>query len=225
MVLDSSVVVPASPSVVSALGLNSSKILTTKIEEIPDRIISVHLLFKNKLSVTLLGLYAGVSAKTHFFQASSINSLSSKTVNTSSFVVFGSDFNEDGFKRCASFKKCLKLGLVNSLIGFSLSKSSTWNNLHGVLKTIDYVFVSDILASAIVGCEVTSVFEIFDTDHEIVGILVGLRGLVNAHLNNLKIKNVDVAKWVYFKELSSARLAMFLSSFLIAKKKGDLDEI
>ncbi|KAG9285696.1 hypothetical protein G9A89_002263 [Geosiphon pyriformis] len=169
--------------------------LGTVIEEIPGQIISVHLLFKNKFSVIILGLYAGASVKTCFSQASSINSFISKTVNTSSFVVLGGNFNENRLK-----------------------DSSTWSNLHEVSKTINDVFVSDSLVSAIVEHEVISVSKFFDINHEMIGILVGLEGLIDACLNNkFKIKNTDMAKWMHFKELFLARLAMSLTDEIFSK--------
>ncbi|KAG9284258.1 hypothetical protein G9A89_002068 [Geosiphon pyriformis] len=58
-----------------------------KVEEVLGRVVSVCLLFKNKLLVTFLGLYAGALAKTRFAQASGINSFIFKAVNISSFVV------------------------------------------------------------------------------------------------------------------------------------------
>ncbi|KAG9284125.1 hypothetical protein G9A89_022899 [Geosiphon pyriformis] len=197
----------------------------SKVKEVLGQVISVCLLFKNKLSVTFLDLYAGVSAKTCFAQALSVNSLISKGVNCSSFVVIGRDFNENSARRCASFRKCLDLGLVNSLSGHPLDKSSTWRNSWGVEKTIDYVFVSEVLSSAVVGCSVASVSEFFDTNHNMVGILVGLGGLVDAHLNGIykqtnkdhwkyKIKDIDTTKWDCFRDRFSVRLSELSDTFL-----------
>ncbi|KAG9286220.1 hypothetical protein G9A89_014206 [Geosiphon pyriformis] len=208
----------------------------SKIEEISGQIISVCLLFKNKLSVTFLGLYTGASAKTWFSQASGINFFIFRAINTSFFVVLSGNFNENKVKRCASFRKCLEVGLINLLNGFSASKSSTWSNLCEVLRVIDYVFVNEVLASAIVRREVTPMSKFFDTDHKMVGISVELGGLVDVCLNNVckqtnknqwkfKINNMDVAKWVRFKELSLASLVTSLGCFLVTKEKKDLDEM
>ncbi|KAG9290769.1 hypothetical protein G9A89_011732 [Geosiphon pyriformis] len=84
---------------------------------VPSQLQSVKLLFKNKLSVSILGLYTGVSSVVWFSQTGKINSFIAKTVNESFFIILGGDFNEDGLHKCASFKKCLDLGLVNSLLG------------------------------------------------------------------------------------------------------------
>ncbi|KAG9304447.1 hypothetical protein G9A89_020009 [Geosiphon pyriformis] len=86
-----------------------------KIPEVSDRLFSIKLLFKNKLSVLILGLYAGAFLAVHFAQAGEVNFLIVKAVNESSFVVLGGDFNEDRSHKCASFKKCSDFGLVNSL--------------------------------------------------------------------------------------------------------------
>ncbi|KAG9306260.1 hypothetical protein G9A89_016164 [Geosiphon pyriformis] len=164
------------------------------IEEISGQIVSVCLLFRNKLSVIFLSLYAGVLAKTKFVQAASVNALISKAVNMSFFVVLCGDFNENRTKKCASFRKCSDLGLVNLLGGFLLHKSSTWSKSR----------------------EVALVSEFFDTNHNMVGISIGLEELVDAHLNN-------AAKWVHFKELSLAFLNLFSDFFLVTKENGNLN--
>ncbi|KAG9295766.1 hypothetical protein G9A89_008994 [Geosiphon pyriformis] len=180
-----------------------------KIEEVSGQVISVHLLFKNKLLVIFLDLYAGASAKTRFAQAFNVNSFISKAVNTSSFVIIDEDFNKDSARKYASFRKCSDLELVNSLGGHFLT---------------------------VVGHSVTFVSEFFDTDHNMVGISVGLESLVNAHLNGIrkqtnkdhwkyKIKDVDAVKWGHFRDCSLVRLSLLLNIFLVSKGKGDLDEI
>ncbi|KAG9297864.1 hypothetical protein G9A89_006805 [Geosiphon pyriformis] len=136
-----------------------------KVSEVPGHLISVKLLFKNKLSVSFLGLYAGASASVRFSQANDMNAMIASAVNKSSFVVLGSDFNEDGLHRSASFRKCDSLGLVNSLVYSLFVKVPTWSNSRGVTKTIDYLFVSSNLVNAIVDCDVLDVSNFFDTDH------------------------------------------------------------
>ncbi|KAG9299298.1 hypothetical protein G9A89_013946 [Geosiphon pyriformis] len=186
----------------------------SKVEKVPNRVVSVHLLFKNKLSVTFLGLYAGVLAKTKFAQAFDINLLISKAVNMSSFVVLCDDFNKNRTKKCASFKKCLDLGLVNSLGGSLVYKLSIWSNSQRINKVIDYIFISENLVLAVVRQEVVLVSDFFDTNHNIVSVSLGLRGL-----------NTDAAKWICFKELSSVALVLFSDSFLVTKENSDLDRI
>ncbi|KAG9284285.1 hypothetical protein G9A89_002095 [Geosiphon pyriformis] len=66
-----------------------------KVSEVPGQLLSIKLFFKNKLSVSILGLYAGTSSLVQFSQAGEVNSLIAKTVNKSSFVVLGGDFNEN----------------------------------------------------------------------------------------------------------------------------------
>ncbi|KAG9295483.1 hypothetical protein G9A89_013512 [Geosiphon pyriformis] len=88
-----------------------------KISEVSGQLLSIKLLFKNKLSVSILGLYAGAFSVVQFFQADEINSLVAKAVNEFSFVIFGSDFNKDSFCKHASFRECFDLGLTDSLCG------------------------------------------------------------------------------------------------------------
>ncbi|KAG9289178.1 hypothetical protein G9A89_022487 [Geosiphon pyriformis] len=125
-----------------------------KISEVSGRLLFIKLLFKNKLSVSILGLYAGASlvARSH---------------------------------KCASFKKCFDLGLINFLEGSSFVKSPTWYNSYGITKTIDYVFVSSNLVGAVVDCGVDDIEEYFNTNHKAIYVSVGLGGLLDVQLNSL----------------------------------------
>ncbi|KAG9284984.1 hypothetical protein G9A89_009794 [Geosiphon pyriformis] len=91
-----------------------------KVFEVPSQLLSIRFFFKNKLSVLVLGLYTGVLSGIQFLQIGKINSLITKTVNESFFIVLGSNFNEDGLQKCASFKKHINLGLVNSLMDINV---------------------------------------------------------------------------------------------------------
>ncbi|KAG9294185.1 hypothetical protein G9A89_021544 [Geosiphon pyriformis] len=153
-----------------------------KVFEIPGHLLSVKLFFKNKLSVSILGLYAGASISVHFSQVDKINSLIAKAVNESSFVILGGDFNENGSHRCASFRKYFDLGLVNALEESLFGKNVTWTNFRGVTKIINYVFVSSSLVNTILDRSVTRVDEYFDTNHKAVTISVDLGGLLDVNL-------------------------------------------
>ncbi|KAG9287363.1 hypothetical protein G9A89_023735 [Geosiphon pyriformis] len=207
-----------------------------KVEEIPGRVVSVRLLFKSRLLITVLGLYAGVSSGARFGQASEVNSLIAKAVNSSNFVILGGDFNENGSGKSASFKFCLSLGLVNSFVGHYLANSHTWSNSREVGKTIDYIFVGGNLSSAVAGHQVVSVSDFFDTDHRAVVVSVSLGGLLDVQLNSLckqtnkdcwkfKIKNADCAGWAKFKDLSLAKLLSLGEVFSGAEIHGDVDAI
>ncbi|KAG9284330.1 hypothetical protein G9A89_007485 [Geosiphon pyriformis] len=205
-----------------------------KVSEVPGRLLSIKLLFKNKLSVSILGLYAGASSAVRFSQAGEVNSLIAKAVNESSFIVLSGNFNEDGSHRCASFKKCLDLGLVNALGGSSCGKLPTWSNSQGVAKTINFMFVSSNLVNAIVGRNVFGVGKYFDTDHQAVSVLVGLGDLLDVQLNSVRrqanrdcwkydCKGADDVKWAKFKEDTVANAAVFHDNFLAARVLSDLD--
>ncbi|KAG9306523.1 hypothetical protein G9A89_004720 [Geosiphon pyriformis] len=194
-----------------------------KVSEVPGWLLSIKLLFKNKLLVFILGLYAGASSAVRFSQAGEVNSLIAKAVNESFFVVLGGNFNEDGSRKCASFKKCLDLGLVNALGGSSHEKLPTWFNSWGIAKTIDFMFISSNLVNAVVG-------------HNAVSVLVGLGGLLNVQLNSVHkqanrdhwkydCKGVDNVKWAKFKEDTAANAAMFYDNFLAARIHLDLNSI
>ncbi|KAG9291983.1 hypothetical protein G9A89_017882 [Geosiphon pyriformis] len=183
-----------------------------KISEVPGRLLSIKLLFRNKLSVSILGVYAGASLVAQFSQASNINSFIAKTVNESSFVILRGDFNEDSSHKCVSFKKCLDFGLVNALGESSSGKLPTWSNFRGIVKTINYVLIFLNLVNAVVGCGAVSV-------------LVGLGGLLDTNKNHWKYdcKGANAIKWTKFKNDTAANLAMFHDKFLTAKMHLDLD--
>ncbi|KAG9306155.1 hypothetical protein G9A89_016059 [Geosiphon pyriformis] len=177
-----------------------------KIKKIPDRVILVWLLFKGKLLVSILGLYASASAGARFSQALKISAFIAKTVNSSTFLVIGGNFNESGSRRSTCFRFCSDLGLVNSFSRSSLIKTSIWSNFRGVEKTIDFVFVSASLASVVAECAVSSASEFFEFDHKVVLVLVGLGGLVNINLNSL-YKQTNRNKWKF--KIKSAMFSKF----------------
>ncbi|KAG9299646.1 hypothetical protein G9A89_020817 [Geosiphon pyriformis] len=159
----------------------------SKVNEIPGHLISVCLLFKNKLSVIILGLYT----------AADINSMVSKTVNFSSFVVLDSDFNENGSSKSASFKFCLGLGL----------------------KVINFILVSRNLVFAIASHFVDGMSEFFDTDYKSVSVSIGLSGLLDTHLISVhKQANQD-----HFKDCFSAKFLVRSDMFEETRVTGDLN--
>ncbi|KAG9288444.1 hypothetical protein G9A89_015650 [Geosiphon pyriformis] len=197
-----------------------------KVSEVPGWLLSVKLLFKNKLSVSILGLYAGASPV--------INSLIAKTVNESFFIVLGGDFNEDGFHKCASFRKCFDLGLANSLVESLAVKLPTWANSRSIKKTIDYMLVSSNLVNVIVHRSVLNVGEHFETDHQAVSVSLGLGGLLDMQLNSFhkqvnrnhwkfNFKDADDVKWNKFKGAITANAIMFFDDFIASQQFSDLD--
>ncbi|KAG9303423.1 hypothetical protein G9A89_013749 [Geosiphon pyriformis] len=205
-----------------------------KVSKVPGRLLFIKLLFRNKLLVSILGLYVGASSAVRFFQAGKVNSFIAKAVNESSFIVLGGNFNENGSYKCASFKKCLDLGLVNSLAGSPALKLPTWANSRGVIKTIDYVFVSSNLINMIVNCEVLDISEHFNTDHQAVSMAVGLDGLLDTQLNSFcrqanrdcwkfDFKGADEIKWNSFKGATSANTTLFSDEFDASVRLSDLD--
>ncbi|KAG9296261.1 hypothetical protein G9A89_014853 [Geosiphon pyriformis] len=96
-----------------------------KTSEVSGCLLCIRLLFKNKLLVLILGLYADAFLTVWFSQVAEINSLIMKAVNKSFFVILGGDFNKDSSHKCTSFKKCHDLGLINSLGVGPLTKQPT----------------------------------------------------------------------------------------------------
>ncbi|KAG9304765.1 hypothetical protein G9A89_003939 [Geosiphon pyriformis] len=200
----------------------------SKVEKISGHLISVRLLFKGKLSIVILGLYAGASAETRFSQACKINFFIAKAVNSSTFV--------SRSKKSASFKFCLDLGLVNFFSGYLLVKASIWGNSKGIIKVIDYIFVSKSLLSAVADHKVVPVSDFFDIDHNTVLVSVGLSGFLDVYFNNdciqanknkwkFKIKNANVDKWSCFRECSLNKFLENMDLFNDAKDAGNLDVV
>ncbi|KAG9299578.1 hypothetical protein G9A89_020749 [Geosiphon pyriformis] len=119
-----------------------------KVSKVSGCLFCIRLLFKNKLLVSILSLYAGASLATQFFQADKINSLIARAVNELSFVILGGNFNKNG-------------------------SPPTWSNSWGVSKTIDYVFVSSNLVNTIMQRSVFVVNKHFDMDHRAVSVSLG----------------------------------------------------
>ncbi|KAG9290082.1 hypothetical protein G9A89_010388 [Geosiphon pyriformis] len=167
-----------------------------KVSKVPSQLLSIKLFFKNKLLVSILGLYTGASSVVRFSQASNINFFITKAVNEASFIILSGDFNEDSSYKYASFKKCLDLGLVNSLVGSPAIKEPTWANSRGIIKTIDYVLVFLNLVDAIVNCNVSEVSKHFDTNYQSVSVSVDLGGLLDMWLNSL-YKQANKDQWKF----------------------------
>ncbi|KAG9300323.1 hypothetical protein G9A89_011396 [Geosiphon pyriformis] len=205
-----------------------------KISEIPGRLLSFKLLFKNKLSVLILGLYAGASLSVWFSQAGKINSMIAKAVNKPFFVVLSGNFNKNGSYKCTSFKKCLDLNLFNFLSRNSFVKTPTWINSCGVAKMINFLFISSNLVNAVINRNMCNIGEFFDTDHQTVFVSMDLGGLLNMQLNLLckqvnkdwwkfDFKNASETKWNDFGSVTSANVTIFSNEFATTMKFLDLD--
>ncbi|KAG9287892.1 hypothetical protein G9A89_017487 [Geosiphon pyriformis] len=186
-----------------------------KVLEVLSWLLLVKLLFRNRFSVFILGLYAG---------ADKINSLITKAVNESFFIILGGDFNEDRSHKCASFKKCFNLGLVNSLGGSSFAKLPTWCNSCGVAKTIDYMFLSFNLINAIMNHGMLNVDDFFNTDYRAVYVSMDLDGLLDTRLSSIckqankdcwkfNVKDVNKLRWAEFRDGMAANASMFSDVF------------
>ncbi|KAG9291097.1 hypothetical protein G9A89_012969 [Geosiphon pyriformis] len=194
----------------------------SKISEIPSRFLMVYLLFKNKQSVSVLGLYAEAFLDRHIIQAGLINFFIARACNKSTFVILGGNFNEDENKHSFSFNKCVELGLVNILVNSSYIKTSTWRNSRSVEKTIDYIFVSQSLSNALVNECVVDVDEFFSTDYSSVQITIGLGGILDPVLRAICVQ-ANKNKWKFnvknADRISLAKIRKFYCSLKMIKSK------
>ncbi|KAG9291029.1 hypothetical protein G9A89_012901 [Geosiphon pyriformis] len=166
---------------------NSLASYVCKVSEVSDQIFSVKLFFKNKLS------------------ADDINSLIAKTVNKSSFVILGSDFNKDNSHKCTSFRKCFDLGLVNALAGSSFAKMPIVENYFDT----DHVAISvSVSLGGLLDVQLNSLYKQTNKNHW-----------------KFDFKNADNNKWKNFKNATLANVGMFSSEFAAAIKFSNLDVI
>ncbi|KAG9290642.1 hypothetical protein G9A89_011605 [Geosiphon pyriformis] len=181
----------------------------SKVKEISGHVISVCLLFKGKILVSVV-------------------------VNSSNFVVLSGNFNKGKSIKSASFGFCLSLGLVNSFGGHFLAEASMWSNLKGIEKVIDHIFVSGSLILAVASHRVESMTEFFNTDYKAVSVSVGLGGLLDMRLDGIcrntnrdywkfKLKNVNTDNWGCFIKCSSDKFLEKLVVFHDAEHSGDLN--
>ncbi|KAG9298015.1 hypothetical protein G9A89_018843 [Geosiphon pyriformis] len=136
-----------------------------KVFEVSGQLLLVKLLFKNKLSVFILGLYAGASLAVHFSQANDINSMIVKAVNKSLFVVLDGNFNENDSQKSASFKKCLNLGLAVSvfvdlgrLLDAQLNSFHKQKNFKNAIL-VNAVMFSDKFAASVKFSDLDAIFD------------------------------------------------------------------
>ncbi|KAG9297144.1 hypothetical protein G9A89_019425 [Geosiphon pyriformis] len=207
-----------------------------KVFKMFSRLISVKLLFKNNLSVIVLGLYVSATLVKRLKHSQVVNSMVVEALNGSTFVVLSGDFNENDFGHSTSFKKCLDLGLLNSLHDFSLHKLFTWSNLRGVQKCIDFILVSNDLRSSSFNQRVYCLVEFFDSDHLVVSMDISLGGLLNSQLNLIckqaakekwkyKVNNINSEVWKKFRNTSLAAASKTASDFEYYKTKGDINRM
>ncbi|KAG9296905.1 hypothetical protein G9A89_006860 [Geosiphon pyriformis] len=164
-----------------------------KVSEVPGQLLFIKLLFKNKLSVSILGLYAGASL------AGEVNFFIAKTVNEYSFIILGGNFNKDSLCKSASFKRCLNLGLVN------------------------FLSVLSNLVNAVVDHNVVDVSKHFNTNHWAVSVSVDLGSLLDTQLNFFcKQANRNYWRFD-FRSADDTNAGMFANKFATTIQLLDLD--
>ncbi|KAG9300108.1 hypothetical protein G9A89_000848 [Geosiphon pyriformis] len=197
-----------------------------KISEVPGQFISVKLLFKNKLSVTVLSLYTGATLEKRLAHSYVVNLMVAEALNGSTFVVLGSNFNKNDSDHSASFKKCLDLGLFNSLHDSSSHRLPTWSNSRGVHKCIDFILVSDGLRSSFFNQCVSCSAKFFDSDYLAVLVDIGLESFLSSQLNLIRRQAVR-EKWKYrvsdFGDASLAVASKAAGNFELHGSNGDIN--
>ncbi|KAG9289722.1 hypothetical protein G9A89_014457 [Geosiphon pyriformis] len=163
--------------------------------------LAKHVCKVSEIPVSILGLYAGASSAIQFSQADKVNSLIAKAVNKSSFVVLGSDFNEDGSHRYASFKKCFELGLVNSL-----HENCSVAGVEDFFDTDHRAVFVSVGLGGLLDVQLNSIRKQVNKDHW-----------------KYNIKNVNESKWSEFREAMAVNACMFSDAFVVAKWYSDLD--
>ncbi|KAG9288303.1 hypothetical protein G9A89_021334 [Geosiphon pyriformis] len=103
-----------------------------KVFEVSGRLISVKLLFKNKFLVMVLGLYVGATLKKKLTYLYVINLMVAETLNDSTFVVLGGNFNKNNSGH--SFGDALLVAVSKTADDFEYHKAkSDINRIDGRL--------------------------------------------------------------------------------------------
>ncbi|KAG9295698.1 hypothetical protein G9A89_001715 [Geosiphon pyriformis] len=154
--------------IIADLSSSSSKVLTTKA------------------FVIILGLYAGTLAGVRFKQASVVNALIVLAISSSSYVLLGGNFNENGAGHSASFKKYSDLGLHNVLSAGPISKLKLL-----IAKIVKALSMGDSLRFVHLA-KIWSVLNDVESSK--------ISGLLNICSNSVKVfKQLSVAKKHYHK--------------------------
>ncbi|KAG9293941.1 hypothetical protein G9A89_019279 [Geosiphon pyriformis] len=169
----------------------------SKIFEILDRLLMIHLLFKNKQSVFVLGLYAETSLDKCIIQAGLVNSFIARAFNESIFVILGGDFNENGNKHSSSFSN-----LSNALV-------------KRCVVNVDKFFNTDHSSVQIT----ISLGRILDP------VLRAIRVQANKDKWRFNVKNADKIKWEQYRIASHDNFAMFSDEFTDFHSLSDLDSM
>ncbi|KAG9301079.1 hypothetical protein G9A89_012462 [Geosiphon pyriformis] len=174
----------------------------SKIFEILGRLLMVCLLFKNKQSVSVLGLYTKASLNKHVIQTGLINFFIARACNKSMFVILGGDFNKDRNKHSSSFNKYVGLD---------------------VKRILDYIFVFQSLSNALVNGCIVDVDKFFNTDYSSVQITIGLGGILDPVLRAICIQT-NKNKWKFnYRIAFHDNFAMFSDEFTDCHCLSDLD--
>ncbi|KAG9297266.1 hypothetical protein G9A89_001535 [Geosiphon pyriformis] len=202
------------------LSLNNSKVFTTKVSglELKMMALEVSVSLFNSVWVFTSGLDSGhmssgvviimnISLVRHVCkvsEASKINSFIAKVMNESFFIIVGGDFNENGLCKCASFKKCLDLRLVNSLLILECN----------IVDVSEYFDTNYRAISVLVG---------------LGGLLDVQLNFFHKQTNKdhwkFDFKGADNNKWENFKNVMLANAGMFSDEFAAAIKFSNLDAI
>ncbi|KAG9303892.1 hypothetical protein G9A89_005802 [Geosiphon pyriformis] len=132
---------------------------------------------------------------------------------------------------------------VNSLIAKAINSSTFMvldedfnENKSGrrIKRTIDYIFVSRNLASAVAGHAISSVSDFFNTNHKAVIVFIGLGGLLDGCLNSLckqankdhwkfNIKDANGIKWTKFRDCMASKLLLVESELSNVEAYNKID--
>ncbi|KAG9307722.1 hypothetical protein G9A89_023287 [Geosiphon pyriformis] len=158
----------------------------TGVEEISGHVILVHLLFKGKVLVSIIGLYTCAFSGDH------------------NFIVLESDFNKDKSIRSASFRFCLSIDLVNffgieKVINYVFVSESLISAVanHRVESVAEF-FDTDHRA-ILVSVDLGGLLDM---------CLAGIYKHANMNCWKFKLKNVDTNNWRHFMECSSEKFLM-----------------
>ncbi|KAG9294665.1 hypothetical protein G9A89_008144 [Geosiphon pyriformis] len=120
--------------------------------------------------------------------------------------------------------------------GMAIIMNNYLNNSRRIKKTIDYIFVSGNLASAVASHVIGSVSGFFDTNYKAVIVFISLDGLLDGHLNSLhkqankdhwkfNIKDTDDTKWTKFRDCVASKLLLAKDELFDTETCSKIDDM
>ncbi|KAG9288967.1 hypothetical protein G9A89_015516 [Geosiphon pyriformis] len=212
-----------------------------KVSEVFGRLISVKLIFKNKLSVTVLGLYTDIILKKRLVHSHVVNLMVAEALNSSTFVICGGDFNKNDsgcntsymvqFERCSEVHRFYIVdiglgGLLNSQLNliYKQATKEKWRYKVSDISVEVWKKFGDVLLAA--ASEAAGDFEYHKSKSDINGMWTQLCWMVCSAVEATLIKTWYRDSGLVKTAASSRfhKLELLMAKILKAYKSENLEE-